>query len=92
VEFDQLRRRPGKLTTNQGPEQKQASHDAAAMAGNKKKFLAALLAGLSPGCAAAEIEIGRSTAYNWKRDDSEFAAQWAVPTQPAPVFSRLRSS
>ena len=53
-----------------------AAIDAVAMATNKKKFLAALAAGLAPGCAAKEIEISRSTAYNWKRDDSEFAAQW----------------
>ena len=55
------------------PSQKHASHDAIAMAINKKKFLAALAAGMAPGCAAKEIEISRSTAYNWKRDDEE---QW----------------
>ena len=62
------------LVAIKGP--KQASHDASATAINKKKFLAALAAGMAPGCAAKEIEIHRSTAYNWKRDDEEFAAQW----------------
>jgi hypothetical protein len=64
-----------------GPAQKQASHDAVAMAANKKKFLAALAAGLAPGCAAKEIEINRSTAYNWKRDDEEFATRWDEAVQ-----------
>lgn len=65
-----------KLVVVKGPSQKQAAHDAVSMAINKKKFLAALAAGMSPGCAAKECEISRTTAYNWKRDDEEFATLW----------------
>ena len=71
----------GQLVAIKGPAKKSASHDAVAMATNKKKFLAALAAGMAPGCAATEIEINRSTAYKWKRDDDEFAAQWEEAVQ-----------
>jgi hypothetical protein len=43
--------------------------------------LKALANGLAPGCAAAEIGVGRSTVYNWKRDDQEFATQWEEAVQ-----------
>ncbi len=61
----------------------------AATEGNKKLLIQALAKGLAPGCAAALIGVGRSTAYNWKRDDAEFSAQWEEAVQTS--LDRLES-
>jgi len=42
----------------------------------KKLFLERLKDGDAPGCAAAAVDVARSTAYAWKKDDTEFSALW----------------
>jgi hypothetical protein len=74
--------------------EKQASHAPEAIAQNKKLFLAQLEQGCTPGRAAKNIKIARSTAYNWKAEDEEFFAAWhdAIETGldllEAAVFER----
>lgn len=60
---------------------KQASHVPAATEGNKQLLIQALAKGLAPGCAAALIGVGRSTAYAWKREDEEFSTRWDEAVQ-----------
>lgn len=49
------------------------------MAQHKKRevFLAALRQGASVTAACDAANLPRRTAYNWQRDDAEFAQQWA---------------
>lgn len=56
----------------------------------KKKFLAQLKKGLSPGVAARRVHIVRQTAYNWRNDDRVFDADWkdAVETGLDEIESR----
>jgi hypothetical protein len=42
----------------------------------KKRFLAQLEKGRSPGVAARNIKIARCTAYGWRKTDQEFDAAW----------------
>jgi hypothetical protein len=70
---------------------KTASHVPEATEANKKMLIQALAKGLAPGCAAALIGVGRSTAYAWKRDDSEFAAQWDLAVQSSLDRLEFRS-
>jgi hypothetical protein len=43
---------------------------------NKQKFLAALAIGNAPNRAAKVAGVDRSTAFKWKKSDSEFEALW----------------
>ena len=47
-----------------------------ATAANKELFIEQLAAGIAPGDAAEAINIDRSTAYAWKKDDGLFSARW----------------
>ena len=47
-----------------------------AVAKYKARFLKQLAMGRSPGVAAHNIKIARSTAYAWKKEDQEFDAAW----------------
>jgi hypothetical protein len=47
-----------------------------AVAKFKNRFLKQLELGRSPGVAARNIKIARSTAYAWKKEDQEFDAAW----------------
>jgi hypothetical protein len=42
----------------------------------KERFLKQLALGRSPGVAARNVKIARSTAYGWKNEDEEFNAAW----------------
>lgn len=42
----------------------------------EKRFLAALARGVSVGGAASEAGLSRSTAYDWRAADADFAARW----------------
>ena len=55
---------------------KEAGHTPEATAANKKALLIALSLGMNPGDGAEAVGVGRSTVFNWKRDDPEFAAAW----------------
>ena len=54
----------------------EAPHTEAARKAEKAAFVAVLAKGISPAEAAEAVGIGRSTAYEWKREDPEFDAQW----------------
>ena len=43
---------------------------------NERAFLAALAATCSVSEACEQSGIGRSTVYEWRRDDVDFAARW----------------
>jgi hypothetical protein len=58
------------------PRKQQIPIDAASIARHKKRFIAALMTGRSPGPAAKKAGIARSTAYDWKREDPAFDAAW----------------
>ena len=62
-----------------------------AVAKFKKLFLKQLELGRSPGVAAENIGIGRSTAYNWKQNDADFSAEWvdAVETSLDKLETQL---
>jgi hypothetical protein len=47
-----------------------------AVAKYKACFLKQLALGCSPGVAARNLKIARSTAYGWKKEDREFDAAW----------------
>jgi len=53
-----------------------ASHKPEATVANKRLFLAALAKGDAPGDAARFAKISRTTAYNWRKEDEEFASNW----------------
>ena len=55
---------------------KTAGHSPEATAANKKAMIKALGVGMNPGDAAEAIGVGRSTVFNWKKDDPEFSAAW----------------
>jgi hypothetical protein len=63
--------------TKRGKQTKrEAPHTPEAMKAGKEAFVAALAKGMGPGEAAELIGIGRSTAYEWKREDTDFDAKW----------------
>jgi hypothetical protein len=45
-------------------------------AAKKELFIKALAAGNAPGCAATACDVARSTAYEWKKTDAAFSAEW----------------
>jgi predicted DNA-binding transcriptional regulator AlpA len=49
------------------------SHTAAAMAAGKELMIVGLAKGMGPGDVAETLGLGRSTVYEWKREDPEFA-------------------
>ena len=49
----------------------------------KKQFLSLLAEGLSPGAACEEIELSRSAAYAWRKDDKQFENAWENAVQTA---------
>ena len=55
---------------------KEAGHTPEATAANKKALLVALSLGMNPGDGAEAVGVGRSTVFNWKKEDPEFAAAW----------------
>jgi hypothetical protein len=58
------------------PDKKHAPRTLVATAANKELFIEQLAAGIAPGDAAEAINIDRSTAYAWKKDDGLFSARW----------------
>jgi hypothetical protein len=64
------------------------------IAAYKKLFIAQLALGRSPGVAADNIKINRSTAYAWKKEDAEFDAAWidAVETALDKLETRVYNS
>jgi hypothetical protein len=60
----------------------------------KKRFIAELAKGYSPGAAADRIKLAVRTAYNWKKDDSEFSTAWieAVETSLDKLESKVYQS
>jgi hypothetical protein len=60
----------------------------------KRLFLDELDAGLSPGAACRKLNLSRSAAYHWRKDDPEFKEEWenAVETCLDMVESRLYKS
>ena len=55
---------------------KQAGHSPEATAANKRALLVALSLGMNPGDGAEAVGVGRSTVFDWKQNDPEFAAAW----------------
>jgi hypothetical protein len=55
---------------------REARHTAEAMAAGKELMITALGKGLGPGDAAEALGLGRSTVYEWKREDIAFSAKW----------------
>jgi hypothetical protein len=74
-------------------ELREASHAPEATKANKAAIIVLLAGGMSPGEAAETQKVGRSTLYDWKKDDLQFAAQWenAVQTSFDKVEGRLYS-
>ena len=58
------------------PDKKHAPRTLVATAANKELFIEQLATGIAPGDAAEAINIDRSTAYAWKKDDGLFSARW----------------
>jgi hypothetical protein len=54
-----------------------------AVAKYKERFLQQLALGRSPGVAARNVGIARSTAYGWKKEDQEFDAAWVDAVETA---------
>jgi hypothetical protein len=54
-----------------------------AVAKYKEHFLKQLALGCSPGVAARNLNIARSTAYGWKKEDQEFDAAWVDAVETA---------
>jgi hypothetical protein len=65
-----------------------------AVAKFKELFLKQLALGRSPGVAARNVRIARSTAYGWKKEDQEFDAAWidAVETALDALETQLYDS
>jgi hypothetical protein len=59
------------------------SHKAVATKANKDLFIKALAAGNSPAKAAEAIGSARSTAYDWKKEDPAFDAEWRNAVETA---------
>jgi hypothetical protein len=57
-------------------EKREAPHTPEAMAAGKELMVVALAKGMGPGDAAESLGLGRSTVYEWKREDPEFDAKW----------------
>jgi hypothetical protein len=73
-----------------GKQKKQeAPHTAEAMKAGKKAIIKALASGMGPGEAAENVGIGRSTAYEWKREDADFSAHWDNAVQTS--FDKVES-
>jgi hypothetical protein len=72
---------------------RQASPSPEATKANKALVIIALAGGMSPAEAAEKVKVGRSTIYDWKKDDPQFSAQWdnAVQTSFDRVEGRLYS-
>lgn len=47
----------------------------------RKLFLDQLALGKSPAYACRAADIGYSTAHDWRKNDAEFAAQWALAVE-----------
>ena len=62
-------------------ELREASHAPEATKANKALIIEALAGGMSPAEAAEAAKVGRSTAYDWKKDDPVFAMQWENAVQ-----------
>jgi hypothetical protein len=60
-----------------------AWRDAEDVAKYKERFLKQLALGRSPGVAARNVGIARSTAYGWKKEDQEFDAAWVDAVETA---------
>ena len=54
-----------------------------AVAKYKERFLQQLALGRSPGVAARNVGIARSTAYGWKKEDQGFDAAWVDAVETA---------
>jgi hypothetical protein len=54
-----------------------------AVAKFKERFLKQLALGRSPGVAARNVRIARSTAYGWKKEVQEFDAAWVDAVETA---------
>ena len=61
------------------------SHAQKTIAAYNKFFLEKLEKGIPPRYAAKLAKIARSTIYNWKRDDAEFAAAWDDAIQTSVI-------
>jgi hypothetical protein len=72
----------------------EASHKPADIALNKRRFIAALAKGNAPAVAAQKVGVARSTTYNWRSEDEEFAAAWldAVELSLDRLETRLYNS
>jgi hypothetical protein len=55
---------------------REAPHTPEAMKAGKELMVTALGKGMGPGDAAEMLGLGRSTVYEWKREDTEFSAKW----------------
>jgi Homeodomain-like domain len=70
---------------------KQASHAPEATKANKGAVVKLLTKGMSPAEAAEAVKVGRSTIYDWKKDDPMFSVAWdnAVQTSYDKLEGRL---
>jgi hypothetical protein len=74
--FIAMRQRQKLKTQRQRKHKEHVARTPAAVAKYKALFLKQLALGCSPGAAARNLNIARSTAYGWKKEDEEFDAAW----------------
>jgi hypothetical protein len=81
------------MTRRTGKNKVHSSPTPTATKAKKELFIKALAAGDAPGCAAAVVDIARSTAYEWKKQDAAFSAEWdnAVETSLDKLETALYS-
>jgi hypothetical protein len=64
------------VTASTGKHKTHSSPTPSSTKAKKKAFIKRLAAGDAPGTAAQAIGAARSTAYDWKKNDARFAADW----------------
>jgi hypothetical protein len=77
------RKTPRASAKKRKPDKEHVARTPEAVAQYKELFLKQLELGRSPGVAARNIEIARSTAYGWKKGDQEFDAAWVDAVETA---------
>jgi hypothetical protein len=91
--FIAMRKRQKLKTQRKRKHKNHVARTPKAVAKYKALFLKQLALGCSPGAAARNLNIARSTAYGWKKEDQEFDAAWvdAVETSLDKLESVLYS-
>jgi hypothetical protein len=74
--FIAMRKRQKLKTQRERKHKEHVARTPEAVAKYKARFLKQLALGRSPGVAARNVKIARSTAYGWKKEDQEFDAAW----------------